>query len=86
MTAYTKLKTKEEYRVESVADAKALIEDITTGQKEEGYILVSAGQAHKTKKKNKDDSGDMMAYIHLPPPKLNDNDFQPLQSLDELGL
>lgn len=40
----------------------------------------------KTKRKNKGDSGDMMAYIHPPPPKRNDNDFQPLQSLDELGL
>lgn len=48
---YKKIKATEEYRVNTVAEAKALIEEMTMGQREEGYFLVSAGYTHKEKKK-----------------------------------
>lgn len=61
----------------------------TVGPLASAYINLNpepSEEQPKTRKKNNSESGDMMAFIHPPPPKRIDNDFQPLQSLDELGL
>lgn len=61
----------------------------TVGPLASAYIALNpepAEEPPKTRKKNKSESGEMMSYIHPPPPKRTEKDFLPLQSLDELGL